>query len=994
MPHTSAATAPVLRRAAAALIATHAVLFAGDAAASRARPSPPRAVAAPATVATARVPIAALPQPLSALAAQREEQAIFFDNASPQAAVDDGGVAVPATAQEPRATPALSPAAITVSAQSVKRLLRRDRDGELELFGSLYPALLESGEEVASSWLKTMEERLSASNGDVRRDAAVALGNVYPALIRQGKIVSSERLEEAIKYPDNAVRAAAAKALADVYAERALRDDAAALARLEDLSRSSDDSLSAPAAVGLGGVYAATIRRDKTVPSERLRAFEALGLYNMPLRRARIAAQGDIDAAFIERGRDVPAERLAALGKNPDAFLRSAEVAALESILRVMIRQGRSVDWTRLETLAVDRGDAVRRAARAARGRLYAALIEHGQDVPAQALETLRREALVAGNETGVAALGAVYAAMARRGASVPLDSLEALSKAADEDVRRAAITAWGSVLAAKVLREGRVSLARFERMVAAVENGALHAAGSSPGINAAARSTRSVALAALAGVYAAAARRGNFFLLPAHQKKHELWRARGVPYHAALVERYLAAPDAAAFFFDLNVRAQRLISEGFDPKDAQQRVLVFMGLREKGFDLDWSEFKQRLSVLVKFDKKHPGSFRRLFAKTHGLPILTVGGPALDREHGDVDAAVLERNRLALLEVERRVSSLAWLDGFPGHKTFSARNLYYQLKKQQARDAGRLQADGRFHVAFPDEAAMRRELAEDLKAQRRFVFGLARERLADRALADKLLPLMRDLVLSEALSDGALKRALGADDLETRISAYRNLYGDYTKHLPGALGLRLDDVKGLPRTLEAFAREVTAELAKSRQVAGKEDAAAYRLAPMGFTSVFRGRYGIIDCSFHLDKGAPYTRAMHKDTLYYGVRKGDKPKGYVGLFLGELKDGRKVLTIDTINSASLDGNQLLRRLFAELTALAKSLGAVGIALPEDLAPSFNFGNEETIENMALYKKAKTVKVRPLHARSWAAFTEEYGEDDYNSIEDGRFKLLAM
>lgn len=45
-------------------------------------------------------------------------------------------------------------------------------------------------------------------------------------------------------------------------------------------------------------------------------------------------------------------------------------------------------------------------------------------------------------------------------------------------------------------------------------------------------------------------------------------------------------------------------------------------------------------------------------------------------------------------------------------------------------------------------------------------------------------------------------------------------------------------------------------------------------------------------------------------------------------------------------------------------------------------------------MPIYKKAKIIKVKPIHAKSWAYFTDAYGEDDCNSIEDGNFKLLDL
>src|SRR5205814_556718 len=81
-----------------------------------------------------------------------------------------------------------------------------------------------------------------------------------------------------------------------------------------------------------------------------------------------------------------------------------------------------------------------------------------------------------------------------------------------------------------------------------------------------------------------------------------------------------------------------------------------------------------------------------------------------------------------------------------------------------------------------------------------------------------------------------------------------------------------------------------------------------------------------------DKGAQFTWAMHEDTQFYFVHKGRDLKGYVGFVWGKDKKGRKVLAIDTIQSPSLDGEDLLMNLFKALNDFALEEGAVGIALP--------------------------------------------------------------
>jgi len=169
--------------------------------------------------------------------------------------------------------------------------------------------------------------------------------------------------------------------------------------------------------------------------------------------------------------------------------------------------------------------------------------------------------------------------------------------------------------------------------------------------------------------------------------------------------------------------------------------------------------------------------------------------------------------------------------------------------------------------------------------------------------------------------------------------------------------------------------------------------------PQSFLSVFRGRAGMIDCSFDMDKGAAFTRSMHKDTMYYFVYKGKELKGYVGLMKGVVKDsksnnGKKVLVVDTVNSPSLDGAELLTNLFYGLNDLARKMGMTGVVVPQDMDPSFNFDNKKTISKLSFYIDGEKVTVKPEHEESWNIFTAAFGKDSGNSIESGEFVLLKL
>jgi hypothetical protein len=355
-----------------------------------------------------------------------------------------------------------------------------------------------------------------------------------------------------------------------------------------------------------------------------------------------------------------------------------------------------------------------------------------------------------------------------------------------------------------------------------------------------------------------------------------------------------------------------------------------------------------------------------------------------------------------LNKVRQRIDSFNWMDAdFPKSKVFNLRELYRDLK---ALEAGKLKIEngkliwmGSFWCELPQEEAMKQELLANRKSFYKIVFSLARVRLDDRSIGQKCLLLMRDLIISEIMLDDGLLGQMRSSDPETKLSNFTNFYEDYKNHLPNSLGLQVANIKGLRKCFEDFSSEVYAQIAKVKVVrqAGGE---SYWLRSQGFLSIFRGRAGIIDCTFDMDDmgdmGDAYTRAMHEDTLYLFVYKGKELKGYIGLMFGQTQDKKKILTIDTINSPSLDGPKLLGNLFRGLNDLAMELGCSGIALPGNMAPSFNFDNKKTIKKMAEYKKAVEIQFEPMHKESWELFTKEYGKHQYDSIEKGKFKLLEI
>ena len=460
-----------------------------------------------------------------------------------------------------------------------------------------------------------------------------------------------------------------------------------------------------------------------------------------------------------------------------------------------------------------------------------------------------------------------------------------------------------------------------------------------------------------------------------------------------------LADPDS--FVAKLKNECLRNVNKPFNYNDLRECYASFIGAVFSGISyVSWHDYIERINDLKKFDTAHPGYFRGLFDKGSGLKTIQVSeknGRQLDISA--VDESVLTANRDELLSIRKRINNLDWIaEDFPNNKVFNLRNLYFQLKKQLAQESGSLKPDERFNL--PDlqkisEKIMHNEILGNSKLFYKMVFKLAMSQRANRQIADKCLKLMRDLIVCDILTDEALLMEMQSSDFEMRQAAFKQIYEDRKNHLPNALGLRLDNIKGLPEAFGELSKNVYEELAKARvvQLKGLQE---YTLVPQGFLSVFRGRAGMVDCSFDRDdeKGHPYTRAMHEDTMYYFVYKGKELKGYIGLMVGETGEGHKVLTIDTVNSPSLDGKDLLTNLFTAFAGLAQELGCDGIALPENMAPSFNFDNEDTIEDMEVYKRGTPIEVKPLHQESWKNITKMFAADKYNSIESGSFILLNI
>lgn len=473
---------------------------------------------------------------------------------------------------------------------------------------------------------------------------------------------------------------------------------------------------------------------------------------------------------------------------------------------------------------------------------------------------------------------------------------------------------------------------------------------------------------------------------------------------------------DLVFSFKDFNLikkEAQRAIQEGFDYNDPKEVVVAFIGLILSGMDnITWNEFKERVGKLAEFDKKYPGYWKNLFVKDKDLPTLTVSATEYNAQDiRDLDARVFKDHLGELSAIQKKINGLKWIEkDFSEDSKMNLRNIYWNVKRNEAIRDGRITEKDRFSMLYPTEELMQEEVLKDKREFYKVVFKIAYSKSLG-GQSRLYLELMRDLIIADILLDASLARQLGDESLEQRIEAVRIFYESYLSHLPqAAVERRVDGIKGLKSQFEELSAKVYREITKIKKVKvmGVD---SYTLVPQGFLSVFRGRAGISDCSFDMfqGRGHAFTRAMHEDTIYYYVYKGNTLKGYVGLMKGVTEEGEKVLVVDTVQSASLDGEELLTNLFKGLNEMALKMGMAGVVLPKDLEEPFNFNNRTTISGqsfiewvkssspgLSFYTKGKPVKVNvsPEHQASWDNLTAMFGTDISNSIESKEFVMLAF
>jgi len=814
-------------------------------------------------------------------------------------------------------------------------------------FGNISAAMIRRGENVDLSFLRKFSNDM---NWNIRAALAEALFAVYSAQIERGEKPLTGDLMKMKNDQDSDVRRLVSalvielKALEEIHGKTGIEE-------LKSKLKAHDWETRGAAARALGKAYAEKIRLGESADFSDLE--EMLTGKYVSERGAAARALGDVYLAMYGRGLITQKELEKILEEKKENDWN--HIAAIEPLLEIYIeniQKGLYVDLNPLRAVFQGGNWPEWYAAKDGRVRLLALNVVSG-NMALGKLVAMFEETDWEARKAGAAALGLVYRERNKKSQMSVAGILKKL-KIMSWEHRSAGVVALGEIIKDRI---------------------------------------------------------NQGYLTARDILKAEPWEAAGLSYEQKLFEEYFTSDDGKKYMNELKRRAEEAVQNGFDYLANAGRLMGFIGVQTAGVrGLTFQEYEGRLLELAEFDRKNPGYFKSMFSKVGAMglkPIeLSVNGTR-ELDISDVNVFVLEKNIERLEKFNIEVDNFSWVEWFKKDgiedRTFNIRNVFYQVKRQEAVESGLVMEGDRFSVEFPSVEGMQDELWKNPKLYYRELFRLAYRRMGDRESQAKCLALMRDLVISDILLDQGLAGDLYSDNIETRINAFKIFYEDYKTHLPLSVGLTMDNLKGLQALLDELSSEVFGEIAKTRIVRGL-GRESYRLEPEGFLSVFRGKAGIIDCSFDMDKGVPFTRAMHEDTIYYHIYKGKELKGYVGLMITNEtgmkleKDGsasqRKILLVDTIQSPSIDGEPLLINLFSELDKLAKKLGCVGIALPNDLKGPFNFGNKDTIRGMKSYRNAAVVELLPYHKASWDKFTELFKSDKYNSIDaPGAFRLMS-
>ena len=160
------------------------------------------------------------------------------------------------------------------------------------------------------------------------------------------------------------------------------------------------------------------------------------------------------------------------------------------------------------------------------------------------------------------------------------------------------------------------------------------------------------------------------------------------MPYLESVIEECFEDDNPEGHLQEVKKEAKTFIECGFDPGNQSELEKAYIGISQKQINISYEEFEERIMTLVKYDKKHKGSFARLFEKTENLSeiILSVEG-IRKADVSKCSKEVLDNHYEKLREIKKRIDSLDWFEeDFPGNKKLNIRYVYFELNKEGISD--------------------------------------------------------------------------------------------------------------------------------------------------------------------------------------------------------------------------------------------------------------------------------------------------------------------
>ncbi|MGZ3634822.1 MAG: HEAT repeat domain-containing protein, partial [Syntrophales bacterium] len=292
--------------------------------------------------------------------------------------------------------------------------------------------------------IEELEKKLEDNSWAVRQPAALALGRVYLALIKQGKDVDLSLLEDMLKDEDPSVCRAAAQALSRIWYHYYCKGKMT-LGTLERRLQDENWAVRQAAARALGRIYPSLMEQGLTVDIGKLE--EGLWNKNWFVRQAEAEALGQTYGALIRKGIEVNLEGLEERLKDKNILTRLAVALALGQVYPPLMKRGRDVNLGKLEEGLDDDDWSVRQAAAVALGRIWFHSYYHGK-MALKDLEERLEDSSWPVRQAACQALGQIYPTLIRRGKNVNLGKLADRLRDADVDrsVCQAAAQALGRI--------------------------------------------------------------------------------------------------------------------------------------------------------------------------------------------------------------------------------------------------------------------------------------------------------------------------------------------------------------------------------------------------------------------------------------------------------------------------------------------------------------------------------------------------------------------